>query len=82
MEGLFKDKQVRVGGLGAILAFLGCMTPMILVPMAFIGIGAWFTPLNKFVIVPLIVVFSVIMSHGFYRHFRRGPSDSESEPEN
>ena len=78
MGGVLKDKQVRIGGIGAIVAFLACMTPMILVPMALIGVGAWFDPLDTYLLVPGMVLFFAVLLHGIYRHWKRG--DTAEEP--
>jgi mercuric ion transport protein len=64
---LWRDRWFAVGVLGALLTCLACLTPVAVLVLAAIGLGAWTSRLDV-ALIPLLIGFVAL---AVYRYRRR-----------
>ena len=57
---------IATGTIGAVLAALCCMTPLLMIVFSTIGLGAWLAKAD-YVLIPAIVVCLAMIGFGLYR---------------
>lgn len=62
-------KLVWTGGIGAVVAAICCATPVLVVVLPLLGLGAWLAMADS-VLVPLLLACLGLLSLGLYRSRR------------
>lgn len=62
-------KLVWTGGIGAVIAAVCCATPVLVVVLPLLGLGAWFATADS-VLVPLLLACLGLLALGLYRSRR------------
>ncbi|MPZ21155.1 MAG: mercury resistance system transport protein MerF [Luteitalea sp.] len=69
---------IRTGTVGAVVAALCCFTPLLVVVLPAIGLGAWLAGAD-YVFFPLLVVSLGVVALGLYRRRASASAGGESE---
>ena len=54
---MWRDRWFAVGAIGVVLSCLACLTPLAVVALGVVGLGAWTGHLDL-ILVPILVVFA------------------------
>ncbi len=65
-----RDWWLAIGIIGAAFTCLACLTPIVVLALGAIGLGAWTGRLDS-VLVPLLLGFIVLAAYRFWRLRRR-----------
>ena len=65
-----RDWWLAIGIIGAAFACLACLTPIVVLALGAIGLGAWTGRLDA-VLVPLLLGFIVLVAYRYWRMRRR-----------
>jgi mercuric ion transport protein len=66
---MWRDRWFALGVLGALLTCLACLTPIAVLVLGAIGLGAWTSRLD-IALIPLLAGFVVLAVYG-YRRWRQ-----------
>lgn len=69
---MWRDRCFVFGVIGAALTCLACLTPLAVVALGAIGLGAWAGHLDA-VLLPVLVVFMVLAVYRYRLACRRAP---------
>ena len=69
---MWHDRWLALGVIGAVLACFGCLTPVAVVALGAIGLGAWAGRLDA-VLLPLVVIFLAFAVYRYRVSCRRTP---------
>jgi mercuric ion transport protein len=71
------SRLVKVGLIGTVVAALCCFTPLLVVLLGAVGLGA-VTGYLDYVLLPALIVFGAILAYGLWRRRGRGSSEEKS----
>jgi mercuric ion transport protein len=63
---MWRDRWFALGVLGALLTCLACLTPIAVLVLGAIGLGAWTSRLD-IALIPLLAGFVVLAAYGYRR---------------
>ncbi len=69
---------LRTGIIGSVVTALCCVTPVLVIGLGAVGLGAWTAGLD-YVLFPLLAVFLGITIFALVRHARRRAGETVSE---
>jgi mercuric ion transport protein len=66
---MWRDRWLALGIIGTVVSCLACLTPIAVLTLAAVGLGAWTSSLDV-VLVPLIVAFAGLASYRLWTVWR------------
>ena len=73
------NRMTRIGAIGAAIAAICCVTPLLVVLLPAMGLAAWLSGLDA-VLFPTLGFFLILTAIGMYRA-RRGAAGKDAEQE-
>ena len=67
---MWRDRWFKVGIVGSMLACLACLTPVVVLALGAIGLGAWAGHLDV-VLLPVLAAFVLLATYRYWVTWRR-----------
>ena len=69
---MWRDRWFVVGAIGAVLSCLACLTPLAVLGLGLVGLGAWTGRLDV-ILLPVLLVFAGLAFYRYRIACRRSP---------